>query len=91
MTYTLKFSYDGFGINDATDPYRPRLLTFARNTPDAETQSKHDAIGSLIEAAPDLLEALEAIKARTNISRDFAAAAECAAIAHTAIAKARGE
>lgn len=48
----LKYSYDGFGFNDANDPYKRRLLTFNSNL-DEETRKKH---ARLIAAAPKLLD-----------------------------------
>jgi len=46
------YSFDGHGLNDATDPYRSRIATFT-NKADA---MKH---GCLLAAAPCLLDALE--------------------------------
>lgn len=55
----MKFSYDGHGLNDAEDPYKPRLLTFERNL----ERSKKDEIGKFIESAPQkLAEALSLLK-----------------------------
>ena len=89
----MKFSYDGFGINDASDPYCPRLLTFARNTPDQETIERHDRIGNLLVAAPDMLEALKGLlnnaPAPKHIRKDYAYTLYLEA-AKKAVAKAEG-
>lgn len=45
-----RYTFDGKGINDATDPYRRRLATLA---PDAPREA-----GVLMAAAPELLAAL---------------------------------
>jgi len=47
-----KYSFDGHGINDALDQYKPRLATL---TP----EGKGNGHGELLAAAPDLLTALE--------------------------------
>ena len=47
----FKFTFDGHGINDANDEYKPRVATL--NTP-----YKNVEIGILLAAAPELLEAL---------------------------------
>lgn len=64
MSARLAFSYDGFGLNDATDPYRPRVLTFAQKARSAETAAQHDRIGNLLASAPELLQALEDLRAQ---------------------------
>jgi hypothetical protein len=56
---SLAFSYDGHGLNDATDPHRPRVLTFARKARDMETAAEQDRIGRLLAAAPAMRAALE--------------------------------
>jgi hypothetical protein len=90
----VKFSYDGFGINDASNPYCPRLLTFARNTPDKATQEEHDRIGRMLEAAPDMLEALQGLLANSpkpkNVRKEFAYILHLEA-ARQAIRKATGQ
>lgn len=53
----MKLSYDGFGINDAEDPYKARVLTFSTSVP----EERREQIGAMIEAAPDLLKELENI------------------------------
>lgn len=56
---TLAFSFDGKGINDASDPYKPRLATL--------TEAGHKAeIGPALEALPDLLTAAVEV-ARTEL------------------------
>jgi len=55
------FSFDGFGINDATDPYRPRIATLTRVDSDPEHWQRQ---GQLMAAAPKLYAALaDAIRA----------------------------
>lgn len=51
-----KFSYDGFGLNDANDEFKSRILTF---TP--QSRERREAIARLIVAAPDMLAALEGV------------------------------
>jgi len=50
-----RFSYDGFGINDANDEYKQRILSFTGS----QSGTERDEIGALIEAAPEMLEALK--------------------------------
>ena len=81
------FSFDGKGIN-GPDEYRSRLATL---TPSATPEQ-----GRLMAAAPELLEALEAMVQEfaqpypTN-SFDMSGAAMASCHARTAIAKAKGE
>lgn len=49
----IKLTFDGHGLNDANDPYKARVLTFAQSVPDADAAR----IAALLVAAPDLLEA----------------------------------
>jgi len=53
------FSYDGHGIN-GPDEYRTRLATFT------EAGKAYPGLGNLLEAAPELLATLEAVRARIN-------------------------
>ena len=46
------YSFDGHGINDAMDQYKPRLATFT-------SEAKGQGHGELFAAAPELLNALE--------------------------------
>ena len=50
------FSYDGYGIN-GPDEHRTRLATFT------EAGKAYPGLGKLLEAAPELLEALECLAA----------------------------
>ncbi len=55
----FEFSYDGYGLNDATDPYRPRVLTFAK-APHLDDENRRERMARLLCAAPELLAALGA-------------------------------
>lgn len=57
MPNNLKFSSDYFGINNANDQYKSRLLTFSESVK-VEERAR---IRALIEAAPELLEALQGV------------------------------
>jgi hypothetical protein len=56
MSERYAFSFDGCGINDATDPYHPRIATLTRR--DAIDQGApgrgYRAHGELMAAAPEL-------------------------------------
>lgn len=60
-----KFSYDGFGINDANDEYKRRILTFSS---DYTMRHGSDAVGNLVAAAPEMLDALKKLIDRANDS-----------------------
>ncbi len=82
----MKFSYDGKGINDANDEYKTRLLTF--NFEHVKDDERNE-IGRLIEAAPDMLAALELLingelNTRPKVNH-------AVSVARAAIAKAKGE
>ncbi len=51
----FKFSFDGCGINDATDEYRPRIATLTRVAGDWAHYRAH---GELMAQAPALRDAL---------------------------------
>lgn len=51
----MKLSYDGHGINDQDLEHSPRLATLTQEL--KQDRDKADALGSLFEASPDLLEA----------------------------------
>jgi tagatose-1,6-bisphosphate aldolase non-catalytic subunit AgaZ/GatZ len=53
-----KWGFDGQGINDYSDEYKPRVATLT-------TRYKSAEIGTLLAAAPDLLKAL--VKSEQNI------------------------
>lgn len=57
MTQRIAFSFDGCGINDATDPYRPRIATLTRRDAiDAGAPGRGYRLhGELMTAAPRLL------------------------------------
>lgn len=83
-----RLSFDGFGINDKSDPYAPRVATFTK-----PQYSK--AFGKLFEAAPELAEALwfyanpeNWIEADTGIGSLPAKAHDYGACARAALAKA---
>lgn len=83
----LAFSFDGRGMNDANDPYRARIATFAP----AYVGKDGKAIGQLWEAAPELLAALERIVSAFGMTDDVEQkifAADIAA-ARATIAKAK--
>lgn len=44
----MKFTFDGHGINDANNEYKPRVATLT-------TPYKTAAVGNLLAAAPELL------------------------------------
>lgn len=50
----MKFTFDGHGINDASNEYKPRVATLQ---PDYKTPE----VGNLMAAAPELLKALIAL------------------------------
>lgn len=93
MTITLqKLSFDGKGINDMRAEYKPRIATFS--------ESYGEEFGNLFAAAPELLEALTAMRSldlaklkdmakQTGYSVDIFLAA--CKLADKAIAKAKGE
>lgn len=97
----LKLTYDGFGLNDAANEYRPRLLTFAGCPP--EELQRREEIARLLVAAPDMLAALEMVLRNASAQRgtdtDFAAwkrltASEIGAlltVVRAAIAAAKGD
>lgn len=80
----LDFSFDGFGINDETDPYKSRIATLSD-----KYRARKD-IGALIEAAPQLLEALKACERALEL-RDPEAEEAAAKQARAVIAKAENE
>lgn len=49
-----ELSYDGFGINDARNEYKPRIATFTR-------PEYGNEFGKLFEAAPEMAELLKDI------------------------------
>ena len=51
-----RYTFDGCGINDATDIYARRIATLDRNALTADEVRKH---GLTLAAAPDMLEALK--------------------------------
>jgi hypothetical protein len=51
----MKFSFDGFGINDMSDPYCPRIATLTQPWRDPE---KWQEAGKLMGASPELAAAL---------------------------------
>lgn len=53
----IKLSFDGKGINLASNEYSPRVATFNANLIDAEYDRK--ALGALFENAPEMLAMLE--------------------------------
>ncbi len=53
----IKLTYDGQGLNDCNDPYKTRVLTFSKTVSDNDRQK----IAALLTAAPDLMEALQAV------------------------------
>lgn len=53
-----RYTFDGRGINDATDPYRRRIATLRRGD-DAEDQARLDADARLFAAADVMHEALQ--------------------------------
>lgn len=50
----MKLSYDGFGINDANDTFKSRVLTFTKNP-----TISPDVLGPQIAALPELIEVLQ--------------------------------
>ena len=61
MSIKLAFSFDGCGINDATDPYRPRIATLTRRADVAAQDYGWGAFkvhGELMAQAPAMLAAL---------------------------------
>ena len=51
----LNISFDGFGLNNANDPYKTRLLTFTQSVSEKDRAD----IARLLIAAPELLKQLE--------------------------------
>ncbi len=51
----MRFSFDGKGLNDATQRYKPRVATLT------DSFSNRDDIGVMLEAAPDLFDELELV------------------------------
>lgn len=87
---SLRFSYDSFGINDANDPYKARLLTFS----DAVPEEKRKLIGGLIEAMPEILNefanVLPGVEAHANaVATTFGASHDYAVMWQSALQKAR--
>lgn len=58
-----RYTFDGCGINDATDPYRPPLAKL--------TQKATREDGRLMAAAPDLLAALESLESAVSQLPNF--------------------
>ncbi len=52
----MKFSFDGGGVNDANDPYCPRIATLTRNQ--LADPDMYQKAGRLMAAAPALAAAL---------------------------------
>ena len=50
----MKFTFDGHGINDAENEYKPRVATL-------QPEYKTAEVGNLLAAAPELLGALKTI------------------------------
>ena len=48
----MKFTFDGHGINDADNEYKPRIATL-------QPYYKTSKVGNLLAAAPDLLASLQ--------------------------------
>lgn len=59
------YSFDGRGMNDATNPYRERIATFEQSV---AHPGEH---GRLWEAAPDMLHALRLAQETINAARGY--------------------